>query len=61
MPLAILFAIFAVLGLIIVILDSGARASSPAPSMYQSDAGGWGWIIFIVCGLISAAAYASLS
>lgn len=59
MPIAILFAIFAVLGLMVTILDFGAKMNSPAPSMYRSDAGGWGMIVFVVCGLISLAAFAA--
>lgn len=58
-PLAILFAIFSILGLLFVILDFGAKMNSPAPSMYRSDIGGMGLFVFIVCGLIALAAAAS--
>lgn len=50
---------FALVGLILIALDFGARANSVAPSMYQSDITGWGVVIVVVCGLISLAAYAS--
>lgn len=59
MPLAALFATFAALGFIIIVLDFGAKANSPAPSMYRSDLGSWGWVIFIICGLIALACFAS--
>lgn len=58
-PLAVLFIIFAVLGLLVTVLDFAAKMNSPAPSMYRSDAGGWGLIVFVVCGLIALAAWAS--
>jgi hypothetical protein len=59
MPLASLFAIIAIFGLIMVVLDFGAKRNSPAPSMYRSDTTGWGILIFVVCGLLAAATYAS--
>lgn len=59
MILAILFGIFAVIGLLLVILDFGAKSNSPAPSMYNSDITGVGCLIFIVCGAISLACLAS--
>lgn len=59
MPLAILFAIFAVLGLMVALLGHAARANSAAPSMYSNDASPIGYAIFVVCGLVAAAAWAS--
>lgn len=59
MALAATFGIFAVLGLLLAILDFGAKMNSPAPSMYRSDVGGVGFAAFIICGLISAAAFVS--
>lgn len=53
-----LFAIIALLGLIVAALDYGAMRGSPAPSMYHSNAAGWGIVTFIIAGLISAAAFA---
>jgi hypothetical protein len=59
MILAVLFAIFAVFGLLLAVLDFGAKMNSPAPSMYRSDVGGFGFSIFIVCGVIALACVAS--
>lgn len=58
MAIAALFAIFAILGLMVALLGHAAKYNSPAPSMYQSDATGWGVLIFIVAGLIALAAFA---
>lgn len=59
MPLAILFGIFAALGLFLALLGHGARASSPAPSMYTNEISPVGYFIFIVCGLIALACLAT--
>ena len=61
MILAVLFAIFAVIGLLLVILDFAAKANSAAPSMYNSEITGIGCGIFIVCGLIALASFASFA
>lgn len=61
MMLAALFAIFAVLGLLLAILDFGAKMNSPAPSMYRSDVGGVGLLVFGVCTLIAIACFVSFS
>jgi hypothetical protein len=59
MPLAALFAVFAVLGLLLAALDVAAKHNSPAPSMYRSDIAGVGMALFVVCGLIALACWAS--
>lgn len=57
MPLAVLFAIFALFGLFAALIELAAKSNSVAPSMYRTS--GVGWIIFIVCGLISLACLAT--
>lgn len=59
MALAAVFAFFAASGLLLALLDFGAKMNSPAPSMYRSDVGGIGLAMFIVCGLIAGAAFVS--
>lgn len=61
MPLAILFAIFAVIGLTIALLGHAERANSIAPSVYTNNTSPVGYAIFIVCGLIALATWASLT
>ena len=61
MILAILFGIFAMFGLILILLDFGAKANSAAPSMYNSDMSGIGCGMFVICGLIALACWASFA
>jgi hypothetical protein len=58
-PLAVLFGCFAIIGLMIAIVGHAARNNSPAPSMVSNDLSPIGYSIFVVCGLIALAAYAS--
>lgn len=44
-----LFALSAVIGVIMLFFENAAKYSSPAPSMYQTS--GYGWI-FITIGII---------
>lgn len=57
MALAAVFALLALAGLFLILADAGGRMSSPAPSMYRSDLGFIGWVIFLVCALLAASAY----
>lgn len=59
MILAVLFAIFAVIGLLLMFLDFAAKSNSAAPSMYNSEVGRIGCGVFVVCGLIALAAWVS--
>lgn len=59
MPLAILLGIFAVIGLLIALAGHAAKASSPAPSMVSNDISPTGYFVFIVCGALALAAYAT--
>lgn len=59
MILAALLGIFAVIGLLLALLDLGAKMNSPAPSMYRSDIGEFGMIMFSVCGALALACWAS--
>ena len=59
MPLAILFGMFAAIGLLIALVGHAARSSSVAPSMYQNDLSPTGYAIFIICGLIALACLAT--
>lgn len=56
--LSALFAIFAIIGLLLILLDFAAMSAHPTPSQYRYDIAGVGILIFIVCGLISLAAFA---
>lgn len=58
-PLAVLFGIFAVVGLLIAFIGHAARSSNVAPSMYRNDLSPTGYAIFVVCGLIALATAAS--
>lgn len=44
-----LFVICIVLGFLWVVLEQGAKASSPAPSMYRTSGDGW---ILVVAGIV---------
>lgn len=59
MALAALFATFAVLGLLLAVLDFAAKTNSAAPSMYQSEIGCVGIIVFAVCAAIAIACWIS--
>jgi hypothetical protein len=61
MILAALLAILAVIGLLLAILDFGAKMNSPAPSMYRSGVGEFGMVMFFVCGALALACWASFS
>lgn len=43
--------ICAAAGLLLLLLDQGAKYSSVAPSMYRSDLSGTGWLIIIVAAV----------
>lgn len=55
-PLAILFVVFAALGLLFALFGHAARQSHPAPSMVTNNISPIGYAIFIICVLIAAAA-----
>jgi hypothetical protein len=59
MPLAVLFAIFSSLGLFVALLGHAAKQNTPAPSMVTNTVSPLGYTVFVVCGLIALAAYAS--
>lgn len=59
MALAILFGVFAAIGLFVAFIGHAARSSSVAPSMYNNDLSPPGYMIFVVCGLISLACLGS--
>ena len=46
------FAIVAVVGGVWLLLESGAKYSSPAPSMYSTSGNGWMLIIIGVVGVL---------
>lgn len=58
-PLAILFVIFAGLGLLLALIGHAAKSSSPAPSMVRNDLSPLGYFVFFICALIAMAAAAS--
>jgi hypothetical protein len=58
-PLAILFGIFAAVGLLIALIGHSAHAASVAPSMSSNNLSPIGYAIFIVCGLVAFATAAS--
>jgi hypothetical protein len=45
------FGIIAVVGIVWLMLESGAKYSSPAPSMYTTSGNGW---LLIIVGVIGA-------
>ena len=59
MPLAILFGIFAVIGLLVALIGHAAHANSVAPSMTSNDLSPIGYAVFVICGLIALATAAS--
>ena len=61
MPLVAVCAFFAVIGLLLIVLDFAAKANSAAPSMYQSDVSAIGLVVFVVFGLLALAAYGSFA
>lgn len=52
------FAIVAVVGVVWLMLESGAKYSSPAPSMYATSGNGW---LLIIVGVIGALCVGFLS
>lgn len=46
-----LFGLCAIVGVIWLILESGAKYSSPAPSMYRTSGNGW---ILVFIGVVGA-------
>jgi hypothetical protein len=48
------FGIVAVVGMVWLMLESGAKYSSPAPSMYATSGNGWLLIIIGVVGALCA-------
>jgi hypothetical protein len=61
MPLAILFGIFAGLGLFLALIGHAAHSSSPAPSRCINNVSPIGYAIFLICGLIALASLAAFS
>jgi hypothetical protein len=61
MPLAILFGIFAALGLLLAFIGHARRSSSVAPSMYRNDLSPKGYAVFVICGLIALASFAAFA
>ncbi len=59
MPLAILFGIFAGMGLFLAFIGHAAKSASPAPSMVNNDLSPIGYSIFVVCGPIALACLAT--
>lgn len=59
MILSALLGIFAVIGLLLAVLDLAAKMNSAAPSMYRSGIGEFGMIMFFVCGALALACWAS--
>lgn len=58
MAIALVFGLFAFIGLLMILLDFAAMANDPTPSQYQMNVAGVGLMIVIVCGLIALAALA---
>lgn len=46
------FSIVAVVGVLWLILENGAKHGSPAPSMYQTSGNGWFLVIVGVVGAV---------
>jgi hypothetical protein len=53
----ILFAIIAVIGLMIALLGFMAQANSPAPSMYRNNATPNGLAVFLFFGLLAVSMF----
>ena len=58
-PLAAVFMLFAGLGLCLTVLDLAAYANDPTPSMYIWSMTRIGLAVFVICGILSLAAWAS--
>jgi len=61
MALVAVFALFAVVGLFLILAGAAGRRSSVAPSMYRDDIGFIGWVLFLVCALLAGSAYLSFA
>lgn len=57
--LAILFGVFALMGLLLIILDFFAMMNDVTPSQYNNGLTGVGTFVMIVCGLISLGFFAA--
>jgi len=58
-PLAVLFVLFAALGLMIALAGHAGRAASVAPSMYGNELSPIGYAVMVICLLIALAAAAT--